>query len=238
MIALYEQSATLDSEAIRRGVDTVSDKIKSDILSTTDNLYLTGKKVIYVSEKNGNDANDGLTPETPIKTIGAIANYKFLRNAAVLFERGGIYRGQIIVAPGTYYGAYGTGPKPILMQSRRNYADEALWVETEYPNVYKCTELLTNVGVIGFDHDLFDYSDASYDETYGLIMNKDVLGFAGVSDMDTDLQFYSEFINNDINQACTLYLYSTEGNPGKRFKSIEIGEKFDIIDGTPVNVTC
>ncbi len=235
--ALYDQSATLSSEAIREGVDVVSDKIKQDILSATDNLDLTGKKIIYVSEKNGDDANDGLTPETALKTIAGISQIKFLRNAAVLFERGGVYRGQIVCAPNTYYGAYGVGNKPILMQSKRNYADESLWVETEYPNVYKCTELLTNVGVIGFDHDIQDYSDASYDETYGLIMNKDILGFTGVTDMNKDLQFYSEFVNNDINIACNLYVYSTEGNPGKRFSSIEIGEKFDIIDGTPTNVT-
>ena len=236
MISLYEQSATLPSEAIREGVNVVANQIKKDILNTTDNLDLTGKKVIYISEKNGNDSNDGLTPETAYKTLAPLGKIKFLRNAAVLFERGGIYRGQIIASPNTYYGAYGEGPKPILMQSKRNYADESFWVETEYSNVYKCTELLTNVGVIGFDHDVFDYSDASYDETYGYIMNKDILGFTGVQDMNSDLQFYSEFVDDDINKACTLYLYSEGGNPGKRFKSIEIGERFDIIDGQPTNV--
>ncbi|MBE6570738.1 MAG: hypothetical protein E7656_00635 [Ruminococcaceae bacterium] len=236
MIGLYEQSATLSSEAIREGIEVVSDQIKKDILNAPDTLDISDRKVIYVSEKNGNDDNDGLTKETAIKTIAGLSKFKFLRNAAILFERGGIYRGQIVLSPNTYYGAYGEGPKPLLMQSRRNYADESLWVETEYPNVYKCTELLTNVGVIGFDHDLFDYSDASYDETYGLIMNKDLLGFTGVADMDTDLQFYSEFVDNNIHTACPLYVYSTEGNPGKRFSSIEIGERFDIIDGSPLNV--
>ena len=237
MISLYEQSASLPSEAIRAGVDTVANQIKKDIVNSADNHDFGDKKIIYISEKNGDDSNDGLTPATAYKTLAPLSKIKFLRNTAVLFERGGIYRGQILASTNMFYGAYGEGPKPILMQSKRNYADEALWVQTEYPNVYKCTELLTNVGVIGFDHDLQDYSDASYDETYGLIMNKGVLGFTGVQDMNKDLQFYSEFIDNDINKPCTLYVYSAEGNPGKRFKSIEIGEKFDIIDGEPRNST-
>lgn len=237
VIGLYEQSSSLSADAIREGVDIISEQVKSDILNSKDELDLTGKKVIYISEKNGNDENDGLTPETAIKTIAGLSNIKFLRNAAVLFERGGIYRGQIVCSPNTYYGAYGEGPKPLIMQSRRNYADESLWVETEYPNVYMCTELLKNVGVIGFDHDLFDYSAASYDETYGWIMNKNIAGFNGIEDMDTDLQFYSDIQDNDLNKLCPLYVYSTEGNPGKRFSSIEIGEQYDIIDGTPVNVT-
>lgn len=238
VIGLYEQSATLSADAIREGVDVISEQMKKNILNSADTYDLSKKdKVIYISEKNGNDENDGLSPEKPLKTIAGLTKIKFLRNAAVLFERGGIYRGQIVCSPNTYYGAYGEGPKPLLMQSRRNYADESLWVETEYPNVYKCTELLNNVGVIGFDHDLFDYSDASYDEKYGWIMNKNIAGFTGVKDMDEDLQFFSDIQDNDLNKLCTLYLYSTEGNPGKRFKSIEIGEKYDIVDGTPTNVT-
>lgn len=237
VIGLYEQSSKLSAQAIRDGVDTISEQVKKNILSAPDTLDTTGKKVIYISEKNGNDENDGLSVDTPLKTISGLSKIRFLRNAVVLFERGGIYRGQLVVSNNVSYGAYGTGDKPLLMQSKRNYADEALWQETEYPNVYVCTELLTNVGVIGFDHDLFDYTAASYDEKYGLIMNKYIAGFKGVEDMNKDLQFYSEFVtDDDINTPCKLYVYSTEGNPGKRFKSIEIGEKFDIVDGTPINV--
>ncbi len=236
VIALYEQSATLSADAIREGVDIIAEQMKKDILSAPDNFLNTGKKTYYISEKNGNDDNDGLSPETAFKTPAPLSRIKFLRNATVLFERGGIYRGQIQVSSGMEYGAYGTGDKPLLMQSKRNYADESLWVETEYPNVYKCTELLSNVGIIGFDHDLFDYSKDSYDEKYGLIMNKGVLGFTGVQDMNKDLQFYSAIGDEDISTPCALYIYSTEGNPGKRFTSIEMGEKYDIFDGTPVNV--
>jgi spore maturation protein CgeB len=67
-----------------------------------------------------------------------------------LFERGGIYRGQCPMINGAIYGSYGTGDKPLFMQSKKNYADPALWEETEWPNVWKLTENLINVNCHGF----------------------------------------------------------------------------------------
>lgn len=235
---LYNQSTGLSAEAIRDGVDVIAEKMKQDVLNSTDKLLENkgSKKVYYVSEKNGNDANDGLSPETAVKTMAGLAKVKFLRNVIILFERGGVYRGTYSTATNSYYGAYGEGPKPLLMQSRRNFADETLWKETEYPNVYVCTELFNNVGVVGFDHDLFDYTETCYDETYGWMMNKDLFDFNGVEDMNKDLQFYNEIPEAGLGHSGPLYIYSTEGNPGKRFKSIEIGENIPIFRGDASNV--
>ena len=124
------------------------------------------------------------------------------------------------------------------MQTRRNFADPALWVEAEWENVWKCTETFDNVGVIGFDHDLFDYSDATYDELYGEIMNYNLFGFMGVDQLEKDLQFYSVLANDpsDKTKEGELYLYSDKGNPGERFKSIEIGENIGIIVGSADDV--
>lgn len=240
--SLHQQGTTLSAAAIRDGVDVISEQMKKDVLNQPDSLDLNGKKRYYISEKNGNDANDGLTPETPFKTIAGLSKVTFIRNAAILFERGGIYRGTIQFTPYTYYGAYGDPslPKPLLMQSRRNFADPSLWVETEYPNVYKCTELFHNVGVVGFDHDLFDYSEKCYDELYGEIEGLDMEGFKGVEDLNKDLQFYNELpegvTDTDLRTANAygpLYIYSEKGNPGERFESIEVGERFAIFRGDP-----
>lgn len=240
-VGLYEQSATLSAEAIRNGIDTISEQMKKDILNTPNTADIYGDRMTgdtyYVSEKNGDDSNDGKSPETAVKTIaGLYQKIRFPRaGTAVLFERGGIYRGQISAQTGLVFGSYGEGSKPLLMQSKRNYADESLWVETEWPNVWKCTEKLNNVGVIGFDHDLFDYSDASYSELYGEIMNTDLFGFSGVQDLNKDLQFYSVLSNDKSNSDSVkegdLYVYSTGGNPGARFSSIEIGENVAIFSG-------
>ena len=245
--ALYNQGITLSSEAIRDGIDVVSEQMKKDVLNQPDTLDLSGKRVFYISEKHGSDANDGLTPETAFQTIAGLSKVSFLRNVAVLFERGGIYRGSITFTPYTYYGAYGDTslPKPLLMQSRRNFADPSLWVETEYPNVYKCTELFHNVGVVGFDHDLFDYSEKCYDELYGEIEGLDFEGFTGPENLNKDLQFYNKLPDNVTNAELRdqnpkrlgeLYVYSDKGNPGSRFKSIEVGERYAIFKGDPTGI--
>ncbi len=240
--ALYDQSATLTAPAIREGVDQIAQQMKKDILNTpnTETYYSDkmGRVIYYISEKNGNDANDGRSPETAWKTPAAIKDKVRFPQAGTtfLFERGGIYRGQVTSHHGAIYGSYGEGPKPLLLQSAKNYADPALWVETEWPNVWKCTEQLINVGVIGFDHDLQDYSEATYDELYGLIMNKDTRGFDGPEELCGDLQFYSYLPDKSVGKAGDVYIYSAKGNPGSRFKSIEMGEKIDIFDGSPKNI--
>ncbi len=238
--SLYAQSAYLDGKAIRDGVDAIAEQMKKDILYTenTDVSRILGN-IFYVSEKNGNDNNNGTT--APIKTLEQLAKLSVKSGDAVLFERGGIYRGTITAKNGVTYGSYGEGNKPLLMQSKKNYADKSLWTTTEWENVYVCTELLTNVGVIGFDHDLFDYSEASYNELYADIMNLNTFSFTGPADLSEDLQFYSECTTEDGSDLTgnpgKLYVYSTKGNPGERFSSIEIGEKFDIFDGAPNNCT-
>ncbi len=237
---LYDNSASLSADAIRRGVDVISEQMKKDVLNTPNTEDIYGDQIttkFYISEKNGNDENDGTSPETAWKTMAALSKIRFpKKGTAILFERGGIYRGNAGILNGVIYGSYGEGPKPLIMQSRKNYADPALWEETEWPNVWKLTEQLTNVGIIGFDHDLFDYSADSYKESYGLIMNKNTLGFKGPEQLNGDLQFYSVLPDFNVNRAGDLYLYSKSGNPGSRFKSIEIGEKVHIFDGAPINV--
>ncbi len=243
--ALYDQSANLSADAIRGGVDAIAEQMKKDILETanTEDYYdLSDKTIYYVSEKNGNDDNDGKSPETAFKTLSAVTSkIKLVKlgKLVVLFERGGIYRGSFSPTNGAIYGSYGEGSKPLLMQSKRNYADPELWEETEVPNVWKCTEQLVNVGVIGYDHDLFDYSEDSYHELYGDIYNIDTFGFTGIEDMKKDLAFYSVVPGNGdlTTQAGDLYVYSTEGNPGSRFNSIEIGERINIVSGSPNGAT-
>ena len=227
---LYENSKTANATQIREQIDLVSEQMKQNILNSKDEAIITGKKY-YISEKNGDDKNSGDSPDKPLKTIAGMSRLTLRQGDGVLFERGGIYRGTFNAVKGVTYAAYGEGPKPLLMQSKSNYASPNLWKNTEYPNVYVCTRTFNNVGIVGFDHDLFDYSDATYNELYGIPMNKNILGFSGVSDLKTDLQFY-----NDLDSK-KLYIYSDKGNPGERFKSIEIGEKENIINGSAEDVT-
>ena len=226
VVSLYNQSKDLSGDAVRDGIDRVADKMKEDILNTpnTEEFYedrMTGTRW-YVSEKNGNDENDGRSPLSPVKTIAGLnKKMRFPQpGTSVLFERGGVYRGQVNVTSGFIYGSYGEGEKPVISGSLKNYADPALWEETDVKNVYRMTESITNVGIIVFDHGMYDHGN--YDGLYGQprIYGKNISEY---SSLLKDLEFYSS--------PDTLYLKSDKGNPGERFSSIEIGNKTDIFDG-------
>ena len=228
---LYNQSKDLSGDAVVEGINTVSEKMKSDIKNTSDRTPSDYKgQVYYISEKNGNDNNDGKSPATAWKTTQKANTLAFTtEDNAILFERGGIYRGTVKTLANTTYGAYGSGEKPVIMQSSRNYADESLWKETDVKNVYKCSLELYNVGIMVFDRDVHNYGD--YNATIGTICNKYAFGFETYADLDSDLEFYSDLTTKE------LYLYSDKGNPGKRFSDIEIGEKINIFAGSAINVT-
>ncbi|MBR5528247.1 MAG: S-layer homology domain-containing protein [Clostridia bacterium] len=266
--ALHAQSEYLSPDEIRKASDIIAYAVRQNILSTpnTRDIYdldaMGIKTVYYVSEKSGNDANDGLSPQTAFKTPAMLhGKIQKKQNVAVLFERGGIYRTGGETSPlnlagskNIVIGSYGEGQKPVVMQSRMNYAN-AEWKEV-LPNVYRLeTTKLRNVGVMAFDHDITDYSDGTFEEACGEIENIDTQGFTGIHDLDTDLQFYCELqpktITNKTSEVIDgvtvttttvtetydrftegyLYLYSEHGNPSERFSSIEIGENFDLVDG-------
>ena len=237
--ALYNQSEHLSGKAIRKGADEIAERMKADILGTPNTLDIYGDRVTgtaYHISENGSDNDGDGTAEKPFRSIAGLKAKVSLKSGdAVLFERGGIYRGTFSVTAGVVYGSYGEGNKPLIMQSKKNYASPELWQETEWENVWVCTEKLVNVGIIGFDHELQDYSENSYNELYGIIMNKGLFGFEDPSQLCGDLQFYSELYGGTSNSG-ELYVYSKDGNPGSRFKSIEIGERFDIITGSAANV--
>ncbi len=222
---------------LQQKADTLKDNV---IASITDISGRTG--TIYYVSNNGNDLADGRSPETAWATIKKVNSVSLGKGDAVLFERGGEWRGNIIRNGGGYhylsevlFGNYGNvdDPLPILNGSACNYADASLWEATDAPNVWKLTLPLYNVGVMVFDHsgELGDY-----DAQYGKILFHDPDDSAffgkrdyqplGYRDLTDDLQFYSE-----LKESGTLYLYSAEGNPGERFSSIEIG-----IDEVMLNV--
>ena len=216
--SFYEAIPFLSNEAIISGIDTVADAMKKDIINLKDSIKATGK-TYYISNR-GDDGNDGLSPDSPWATPKKLSEiYDSLKEGdAVLFERGSEWRitnGPLITAKeGVSYGAYGEGKKPVLIGSHRNYADEAYWNETEYPNVYVCSFAFNNAGVmvLDFSGKLGNYNEhMAHKRLYGLG------GFSSLSDLTEDCSYY-----NDVEEK-KLYFCSHSGNPGKRFHSIEIG---------------
>lgn len=77
----------------------------------------------YYFSENGNDANDGLSPETPKKSLSEISGLDFTSIKNVFLERDGEFDGTInIPVSGTAQvpftiNSYGTGKKPIINSS-------------------------------------------------------------------------------------------------------------------------
>lgn len=210
----YKQGK-INEDKLFAGIDTLS-KWQIDNIVNSESEYSTDGNVYYISN-SGDDSNDGLSPETAWATLAKLDSLEegFLKPGdTVLFERGGLFRGSVFCVSGVTYSAYGKGDKPIICGSARNYADQSLWLETDVPNVYKYDGTLNNVGIILFN----DTRElGNYNEILGDLKVIGREGFESYHNLYGDLQFVSDLKTNE------LYIYSSEGNPGSRFESIEIG---------------
>lgn len=187
--------ATKEAEAMRKKV--INSKNTAD-------LYKWSGKTYYISP-NGDDKNDGLTPQTAIKTFDADAIYMtpLKPGDALLFERGGVWRltSAINAREGVIYGSYGKGEKPTLVGSMKNYADPELWVASKKENVWKLTVADSDIGLIVFNH-----GEMTGWKKYN-----------GITVLENNGDYY--YNKNDE----TIYLYFDKGNPGKYFDDIEVG---------------
>lgn len=81
-------------------------------------LYLIGSATNYYVSNSGSDSNSGLSPDKAWQTVSRINSGSFLPGDSIRFERGGIWRNQIIFPSSGKSGlsivitAYGSGDKP------------------------------------------------------------------------------------------------------------------------------
>jgi len=184
--------------------DEKAEKKRQEILNTEDIMPSSG--VTYYISPDGDDSNDGKSPETAWKTTNALNtnSWAFMAGDTVLFERGGIYRtsSAIFVKSGMNYGAYGEGDKPVLYGSAKNYAQPGLWKPSNKKNVWKMDFSLEDVGIIVFDHG----KDVGTKKTGLMTLTKN-----------------GDFYHNTEDRV--LYLYYDKGRPNKEYRDIEIGVK-------------
>ena len=82
----------------------------------------------YYISNSGDDANDGLSPETAWATIDRLNVEPLQYGDAVFFERGSVWRAaQVYTKPGVTYSAYGEGEKPGLYGSVENGGGAEKW---------------------------------------------------------------------------------------------------------------
>lgn len=195
-----------DSSIIKQ-IDEKSEELKNLILNSKSQSVFSGT-AYYLSE-NGNDTNDGLTPETALKTLEALERINFCEGDAIFLERGSIFRGGInIEKDGMLLSSYGDGEKPRVYGSPRNYNIVTDWIETNIENVYCCCDTFdVDIGNIVFNDG----------EAYAFKQIIGNFGFCGqIIELNSDLMMFHDEHDKK------LYLCSKCGNPAERFNSIEI----------------
>lgn len=188
-------------------IDVSAAELRDEIKNSESDYLLFG--TAYYVSPNGNDTNDGKSPQSAWKTLGKVNGSNYNAGDVVLFERGGEWRGQLTAQSGVAYSAYGTGDKPIINASMMNYAN-ASWKLTNTPNVYECEKTFaTDPGLLVFD--------GGKEHAFKQIPGH--LGYeAGYENLAEDLDFIHDQTTKKI------YLRSNSGNPAERFNSIEVNE--------------
>lgn len=128
-------------EATNKQVDSETEKLRNEIGALPDTVKNTGE-CRYISVSGSRD-NDGKTPETAWDSLETLERNRgeLKAGTAVLFRRGDIFRGCITAADGVNYGAYGSGEKPRIYGSARDYINDSwyrlpdgLWtVDADFP---------------------------------------------------------------------------------------------------------
>ncbi|MBE6704016.1 MAG: hypothetical protein E7583_02020 [Ruminococcaceae bacterium] len=215
--AVLEGVDVNDANAVAAAVENYTVKRRAEIANTATTVNVTGTK--YYVSANGNDANDGKTPETAWQTLEKVNGAALAEGDGVFFKRGDIFRGQLTTKKGVTYSAYGEGAKPALYGSAKNYANIGYWQKTNKENIYVSSETFSaDVGLIVFDH------GKAWTEKG--VMNKK--GFIGA--LTKDLEMFHDTNDNKV------YLYSTS-DPNTRWSSIEIAPGRNGVTGNGNNVT-
>lgn len=192
---------------MKSNYDTQATAMRNTVLSYRDKLPKTVTGTVWYISNDGKNTNSGKSPK---EAWGSIFAMNFNQDSikagdAVLFERGGVYRGSFVAKSGVYYGAYGTGDKPCIYGSEQNYA-KVTWTYKN-ANIWVCdAPFASDIGLVVFNHG--EKMGYKKDKNYGLEKNGD---------------FWCDSQNN-----YKLYMYMDK-NPAKAYKSIEIGVNKSVI---------
>lgn len=207
-------------------VDALSEKRKGEIRATKDEITVTGTK--YYVSNDGNDNNDGKSPETAWASINKVNEFVFQNGDGVFFNRGSFFRGNLLTQCGVTYAAYGEGKKPILSASEENGTGEEKWSLVEGTNnIWKYYRQIVDIGGLVVDKGngefICEKKVAILDPVEKVYYKKADKSekFDPISDLD-NLTFFNLLKTKDYTTERTdFYFRCDEGNPGKIFSSIE-----------------
>ncbi len=169
----------------------------------------------YISSSGGDDTKDGLSASTAWKTTTRVNQASLDAGDKVLFKRGDVWRytdgeplrmksgemGNRIV-----YSTYGSGEKPVI--SRSIIANSSgQWIN-QGGNIWKF-----NQEIIGRDSNTA-FISYNYDESIG---KKEW----GLSDLDTQGEFYTDEVISGWTTTNITYIYSNE-NPANYYNNVAV----------------
>ncbi len=233
--ALYEKSKNLTKTELMNEIQSLTDKRIAEIRNTKTEVEYTG--TAYYVANEGNDENDGKTPETAWQTPQRVTIAKqkgeLCEGDAVFFKRGQLFRGLVETANGVTYSAYDKGEKPRIYGFPKNVADPDLWTETEIPGIWQYAEICTwDIGSIVFSEKT--YARKIYrsleDDGSQLDYGSDIRPvFNDWHDLNEDLTFWHDWAL-DMPDYVTgkLYMRCNAGNPGKVYDNIEFSQRLSI----------
>ena len=211
-------------------------------IRTTASEYDTEADNIYYVSIDGNDANDGLTPETPFKTPSR-ANQAANDGDVVLFKRGDEWRVRWKTKSGVTYSAYGEGEKPVFNgNTYGDAADPSCWnLVGDTKNIWEYKNIIPDVGCI-----VFNGGESTAEKIYFEVHDKKILVRGEEFELSnrsfySNNTFISRFVHlstngTDASSPARLYLRCDEGNPGDVYDSIELMYRGNLIGGAS-NVT-
>jgi len=173
-------------------------------------------RIYHVDAKEGQDAADGLSPETAWRSLAKVNAASLRPGDSVLFRRGGLWRGQLVPHSGSdghrvTYGAFGEGPKPALLGS----------VAISSPSDWGCVGGSIWATVAGSDR------SAVLSEDVGNIIFDEGLATGVKKWNEVDLREAGDFFFDAGARQVKLF---SIGNPADTYRSIELALKKHIID--------
>lgn len=190
----------------------------------------------YISE-NGDDRNDGRTPETAIRSIERIPELDLKPGDGILFERGGMwyipYRDpqfSFTIGEGVFAGAYGEGDKPILRGDIPEANDPSFWepvVDEEGIRIWKAAQDCRSCSVVVFNGgEKTAVAILPWFSPEKEPIHPDGSPFIAVESLSSDLSFCclpdKGMDANWREDTGHLYLRCDAGNPAEVFQDIAI----------------
>jgi hypothetical protein len=178
---LYAQCDSLTTQQLEEKIQALTEKRIGEIRNTKTEVVIKGKS-FYVAN-DGDDSNDGLSPENAFATIDRLNAMTFIPGDVILFKKGGTFTGCFRpigsgneTAP-IKIASYGEGDaRPVLQPGEDWTVEYPSWLEVS-PSSGETGTYEVSVSMAS-DYETYNYSDTyiafrSYDYTYPVTVVKD-----------------------------------------------------------------